>query len=861
MFREAQKPGLDWQIQPTPPGVARHRLLTEGAGGLAGKKLELAVLHDPATAWTDDQQPACGYWQLNTRRHGGMAFDAWNVRAQPSRSAAIVGSVPHGTVVGVRQQTSDASWLRLAAGWVQRKHDGAGWTKCSSQSHEPARVVAQRFAALCLADGGHPTHWASDTLAGDAPLAPSGFLLFRMRRYIASRRLQLQPMLEQQTLAGGMAGPGPVIRATFGQSGGMRVVANGTEVICSNGGPCTVVSNEVATRGLMAWIVKNTGDNSCMLLGAVQDGFETNLARAPDRPEWGVNSAHGHDPRFRVVKCEKNCKFIVVANLDVGTLSIYKIQEPRWGAPSDMQPEKVLEAPVSGPIRFCICLYNGGRFTLVPDPLPESLGVSETAAAAVQGATKRGRGGRGASSNSLASDDESAAVAPLPVSARLSLGAMYALLRQAVRSDKAMCNAAIGAVQEMVTQLSPQSLSTDDDLQDWVLLLQEMAEQAIGDTDTQLLEKVLAVLVSLALAQGQVAQLLQCVHFLVKIDETSAVAGMTPRVPLSKTVIKAEIAVRAALGISQKSGLDWQIQPEDGALCSSISVDLTHGSLTNGCFAQAGLCSNGTHLFVRTSGDAPEVLKLGTGLNGTLLGHVYDSVLCSKFGAECAACPWIGTLGSNFLLLQGAKSHTVLVLSTAELEFQSTIYITPSKGCTESTFYTTSGMELHCVELWNDSMLDDGAVDAEDTLDKQPTVPMDDEEASDLGSESNLKLIDRVVQSISAFDSTGLVEMSPDTTVAVQREYSAVSSALRSFPVCASKEDAASKTNLLGAFPKALPSPRKIVQLLQADAFTVLLTQEGTVWVRSRSSFVQLRDAQPSVTTDNGPRTSSIQNH
>jgi hypothetical protein len=336
---------------------------------------------------------------------------------------------------------------------------------------------------------------------------------------------------------------------------------------------------------------------------------------------------------------------------------------------------------------------------------------------------------------------------------------------------------------------------------------------------------------------------------------------MTPRVPLSNTVIQAEIAVRAALGISQNLGLDWQIQPEDGAVCSSISVDLTHGSFTSGCFAQAGLCSNGTHLFVRTSGDAPEVLKLGTGLNGTTLGHVYGSVLCSKFGAECAACPWIGTLGSNFLLLQGAKSHTVLVLSAAELEFQSTIHITPSEGCTDSTFYTTSGIELHCVELRNDSMLDDDAVDAEDMLTKQSTVPMDHVEAPDCDSDSNLKLIDRVVQSISSFESTELGEISPDTTVAVQREYSAVSSALRSFPVCACKEDAASKSNLLGTFPKALLSPREIVQLLQADAFTVLLTQEGTVWVRSRSTLVQLRESQPSATTDNGPRTSSVLKH
>ena len=110
------------------------------------------------------------------------------------------------------------------------------------------------------------------------------------------------------------------------------------------------------------------------------------------------------------------------------------------------------------------------------------------------------------------------------------------------------------------------------------------------------------------------------------------------------------------------------------------------------------------------------------------------------------------------------------------------------------------------------------------------------------------------MQYLSAFESAELVEMPPDTTVAVQREYSAVSSALRSLPVCASKEDAASEKTLLGIIPKELASPREIVQLLQADAFTVLLTQQGTVWVRSRSTFVQLRDhAQQYANTDDGP--------
>jgi hypothetical protein len=76
----------------------------------------------------------------------------------------------------------------------------------------------------------------------------------------------------------------------------------------------------------------------------------------------------------------------------------------------------------------------------------------------------------------------------------------------------------------------------------------------------------------------------------------------------------------------------------------------------------------------------------------------------------------IGVLGSNFVLLQGEKSHTVLVLSAEDFALHSVISVTPSSngngngrgggggfsGCasTESAFYTSaSGMELHCVEL------------------------------------------------------------------------------------------------------------------------------------------------------------------
>ena len=81
-----------------------------------------------------EEEPACGFWRLNTRRgQGDTAFAAWNVRTAPFRTAAIVGAVSDGTVLGVREQTPDG-WLRVPAGWVQREQEGAGWEQCVERS-------------------------------------------------------------------------------------------------------------------------------------------------------------------------------------------------------------------------------------------------------------------------------------------------------------------------------------------------------------------------------------------------------------------------------------------------------------------------------------------------------------------------------------------------------------------------------------------------------------------------------------------------------------------------------------------------------------------------------------------------------
>ena len=85
-------------------------------------------------------------------------------------------------------------------------------------------------------------------------------------------------------------------------------------------------------------------------------------------------------------------------------------------------------------------MYNGGKFTLLPDPLPEAAGIPAAAAAATAAGgaeagggsdtlTAQAAGGSGGSSAAAAT-----AAGALPLSAKLSLGAMYAVLRQAVKN-------------------------------------------------------------------------------------------------------------------------------------------------------------------------------------------------------------------------------------------------------------------------------------------------------------------------------------------------------------------------------------------------------------------------------------------
>ena len=147
------------------------------------------------------------------------------------------------------------------------------------------------------------------------------------------------------------------------------------------------------------------------------------------------------------------------------------------------------------------------------------------------------------------------------------------------------------------------------------------------------------------------------------------------RVLLSPTVLQTEVALRAALGIERCEKLSFHQPPHLLALLSlegtsrngahgvSFPFDAVGGLLAGSADAAAsagggggaraaGLCSNGTFLFVRTAAtdnhdgsgsssssstaaaaavEQEEALhKVGTGLNGTELGRVYNRLPCSQ---------------------------------------------------------------------------------------------------------------------------------------------------------------------------------------------------------------------------------------
>ena len=150
------------------------------------------------------------------------------------------------------------------------------------------------------------------------------------------------------------------------------------------------------------------------------------------------------------------------------------------------------------------------------------------------------------------------------------------------------------------------------------------------------------------------------------------------RVLLSPTVLQTEVALRAALGIERCEKLSFHQPPHLLALLSlegtsrngahgvsfpfdavggllAGSADAAAGAGGGGGARAAGLCSNGTFLFVRTAAtdnhdgsgssssssssstaaaaavEQEEALhKVGTGLNGTELGRVYNRLPCSQ---------------------------------------------------------------------------------------------------------------------------------------------------------------------------------------------------------------------------------------
>ena len=102
---------------------------------------------------------ACGqperFFRLDTARADGTRFDSWNVRREPSRTADVLRTLQHGTIIGVASFDASEAWLKLDRGWVLQEMDGAGWRPCADRSAASARATAQTFAALCSAARRH----------------------------------------------------------------------------------------------------------------------------------------------------------------------------------------------------------------------------------------------------------------------------------------------------------------------------------------------------------------------------------------------------------------------------------------------------------------------------------------------------------------------------------------------------------------------------------------------------------------------------------------------------------------------------------------------------------------------------------
>ena len=96
-FKEAEKALVE--------KAAREKAASDKAG--RGKK-------DPST------------WELNCEG----TFDAWAIRASPSRDGRRLRAVPHGAILRVIEENPEG-WLRLESGegWVMQTMQGVGWSR------------------------------------------------------------------------------------------------------------------------------------------------------------------------------------------------------------------------------------------------------------------------------------------------------------------------------------------------------------------------------------------------------------------------------------------------------------------------------------------------------------------------------------------------------------------------------------------------------------------------------------------------------------------------------------------------------------------------------------------------------------
>ena len=134
-------------------------------------------------------------------------------------------------------------------------------------------------------------------------------------------------------------------------------------------GPSLVLSKQSSTRGLLAWSVRVTGQNSLFCIGAVPADCK-DLDTMPPNGAWCVSSASGLAGSLGGVICKPGDRFRVVADLDLGALTIMQKQwDGREAADESEGWREVVSVAdtLHGEVRLGLCLWGGGEVWLVKD--------------------------------------------------------------------------------------------------------------------------------------------------------------------------------------------------------------------------------------------------------------------------------------------------------------------------------------------------------------------------------------------------------------------------------------------------------------------------------------------------------------